>query len=583
LALKPARLQWSEGAVVSADFGDVYFQRGHGAEESRYVFLEANRLPERFRGAEDVFHIAELGFGTGLNFLLTAKEWQNSAPQHARLFYASVEKHPVEKSELAKIYALWPELKPFSDAVLAQYPPLIEGFHHIRLPGIHLMLLFGDAGDVLPELSGAFDAWYLDGFSPEKNPGMWEERFWPLIAARAKPGGTLSTFSVTGPMRRGLAASGFEVKKVKGFGVKWSMTVASMPPSRPAARRAREVAVLGAGLAGCGAAYALARKGFRVTVADRRDGPARETSGNPAGILYPKLTLTPSPLGRFHGHGFCFTRALIETLPLPSWRACGVLHLDLDAEDKERTRALIEKNGYPPDYAEAWDEGLWQPSSGYLSPPELCAALLEHPNIETAFNRDIKNLGGETPVVAALGMGLSSFPETARLPLQSLRGQISYARATTQSAALKHVICHEGYITPAENGLHCIGATFHKEPPGPTDLREADHAENLGKLQKHLPSLGIEKTEGGRAGFRATTPDKLPMAGPCPDHNSFPGYIENLYVSTGFGAHGLSGAPLAGEIIACLIAGDPLPVPQSLMPYLLPERFILRALKRKNH
>ena len=205
MALKPARLQWAENDTIeNPDFGDVYFQRGQGMAEKRHVFLEGNRLPVRFAAPPgDIFHIAELGFGSGLNFLLTAQLWRAVAPPQARLVYVAVEKHPILKEDLVRLYAAWPELAEDAAAVLAQYPPLIEGFHHIHAADrrVRLMLAFGDVADVLPEVSGAFDAWYLDGFTPAKNPAMWSENLYPLIAARTKPGGTAATFSVAFSLR----------------------------------------------------------------------------------------------------------------------------------------------------------------------------------------------------------------------------------------------------------------------------------------------------------------------------------------------------------------------------------------------
>ena len=619
MALKPARLQWSDdGSLLSLDYGDIYFQRRKGLEESRYVFLERNDLLARFRGLEnDSFHIAELGFGSGLNFLLTAQLFAKTAPSSARLVYAAVEKHPVRREDLERIYSHFD--LPDAAALLNQYPPLVGGFHHMQFCGgrIRLMLLLGDVAEILPGVAGAFDAWYLDGFAPAKNPAMWEENIFPLIAARTKPGGTLATFSAARHVRSGLETAGFAVEKIKGYGVKRVMTVARMKGDKPLPVPRKTIAVLGAGIAGCAAAYALKMRGHDVTLIDR-SGIAQETSGNPVGILYPKLTVDPSPLGRFHSHAFCFTRQLVRDLALPSWRECGVIHLDLDKEGAERTRELLARNEFPPDFAAAahygGHSGLEQPLAGMLSPPEFCAALAKGVQVkfgdavmglrQTAGGWEI--LGGSGVissadiVVVAQGFGSKDFAQTEWLPLQSLRGQVTYLRPTLESQKLDKIICHDGYITPATGGLHYIGATFQKENPGVSETRAEDDAENLEKLNRCLPHLKLSAAEiaGSRAGYRATTPDKLPMIGPAPDYEAFrenfgalrtgkkmttedPSYISGLYFTTGFGAHGLSGAPLAGDIIAAMISGEPLPVPQSLMEHLLPERFIFRGLKRK--
>ncbi len=612
MALKPARLQWSDdGQLRSLDYGDVYFQLKKGLDESRYVYLDGNKLQERFANAAGAFHIAETGFGSGLNFLLTAQLFSQKAPADARLVYASIEKHPVQCADLETIYAHFGELSPWSQPLLEQYPPLIDGFHTLHFMGgrVTLILLFGDIADVLPQLQGKFDAWHLDGFAPKYNPDMWTENVYAQVAARTKAGGTVASFSSAGHVRRGLAAAGFAVKKVKGFGFKWSSTTAVMPGEAAVVPAYKKIAVLGAGIAGCSAAHALAIRGHAVTLIDRHDGAAQETSGNPVGIVYPKLTAEVSPMGSYHAHAFSFTRSLLADLKLPSWRACGVTHLDRDDAEAQKTAQVLNNNDFPADYAQLCENGYHQPMAGFLSPPEFCAQLAAHPNITKHFAASIENIEQVADgwkvlgvfydaVVIAFGNNSKSFSQTSWLPLQSLRGQITMLKPTNASASLDKVICHEGYITPLQAGEHCIGATFQKEDATVPDTRPADDLENLASLNAHLPKFGFDATHiaGSRSGYRATTPDKLPMAGACADYAAYVAAnpqvrggagvnetprLHGLYMSTGFGAHGMTGAPLAGEIIAAEISGDPLPVPAGLAERLLPERFILRALKRK--
>lgn len=624
MALKPARLQWSEnGDLESLDYGDVYFQRGSAFAESDYVFLQHNNLPARFAAlGDESFHIAEMGFGTGLNFLRAATLFLSAAPAGARLVFTSIEKHPITPEMLAQVYAHFsaqaPEMTALCTGILAQYPPLIEGFHTLLLAEgrIRLTLCFGEAVNCLPQISGLFDAWFLDGFSPAKNPDMWHEALFPLIAERTRGGGTLASFSVAGHMRRALAALGFDVRKEKGFGIKWSMTAARKtepPQKRP---EKKPVAVLGGGIAGCAAAWALARRGYAVTLIDRQKGTAQETSGNPVGIVYPKITVDPSPMGMFHAHGFCYTRMLCAALPVPSWQACGVRHIDKNEEEAARHAKQVEKNALPFDYACHKDGALHLPMAGFLSPPALCKALADHENIRCVFSKSALRLQNENGVwhicgadgdiicaaahvVIALGNQSLNIAETAWLPLQSLRGQISYIRPTAASGSLKEVICHDGYIAPPDmDGLQVIGATFQKEPVAVPDIRAEDHAENVAKLAQYLPELGVTPADviGGRTGYRATTPDKLPAAGPAPDAAKLAEVFTDLrhgvraqkplplhggiYISTGYGAHGMSGAPLCGEMIAAMIADEPLPVPAALADALAPARFLLRDLKR---
>lgn len=619
MALKPARLQWSDtGSIESLDYGDVYFQREKGLEESRYVFLEGNNLPARFAalGATH-FSVGETGFGSGLNFLLTAQLFAKLAPAEATLTFASIEKHPVLPADLERLYALLPDLEPFAAEILRQYPPLIEGFHTLYfLEGrIRLLLVFGEAALQLPRLAGEMDAWFLDGFAPVKNPDMWNDGIYAEIAAHTKPGGTLATFSSAGHVRRGLAAAGFAVRKIKGFGFKWSMTVAQKPGAAGPKAPRQTVAVLGGGIAGCAAAAALARRGHAVTLLDAAPALAAGASGNPAAIVYPKLTAGASPRGDIHAAAFLLTRNLLRFLRHDSWRPCGVLHKIFGAEEAQHAAQVLAQNDFPPDYAAGTAEGIFQPMAGMLSPPAFCAALAAaSPRIRVLNNHRVTALSKEpagwrvmcdgTPpvlaeiVIIALGNAALELQQAADLPLQSLRGQVTLLKQTAPSATLEHVVCHDGYITPAQNGLHCTGATFQKEAFGKTEARPEDDAENLAKLQQNLPALGFATGDiaGHRASFRAATPDRLPMAGACPDAARItaayhagttrgpalppPAYIGGLYIATGFGAHGMTGAPLAAELIAALINDEPLPVPKDLRQHLAPERFIFRALKR---
>lgn len=620
LTLKPARLQWSEnGDLESLDYGDVYFQRGAGFAESDYVFLQHNRLQERFaQMSHGAFSVAELGFGTGMNFLLTARLFLKTAPDDAHLVFTSIEKHPIEKDMLAQIYAHWPDYADITRDILAGYPPMIDGFHTLLLAGgrIRLTLCFGDVADVLPQIGGAFDAWFLDGFSPAKNPDMWREELFPLIAERTKAGGTLTTFSVTGHMRRALKTLGFDVQKVKGFGIKWSMTMAQKQGAATPPVPSRHIAVIGAGIAGCSAAYALARRGHRVTLIDRRTEIAAETSGNAVGIVYPKMTAAPSALSAYHAQGFCHTRMLASFLGLSSWQPCGVTHIAKDAAETVRHEKMILRAGLPAAYAYVDDEGLHQPLAGYLSPPEFCAKLSAHTGVNKQLGHDVKQIirgdngwqvmdvDGQVlctadDIIIAMSHGSRTVDICGWLPLQSLRGQITALRPTTESAKLNHVICHEGYITPAVDGLQYIGATFQKEAPATPDTRPQDDAENIARLNAYLPQLGIDESHiaASRSGYRAATPDKLPMIGPAPDAprvmEDFSAlrlggrqpkidiaYIPQVYISTGYSAHGMTDAPLGGEIIAAMISGEPLPVPQDMIDSVAPVRFILRGLKR---
>ena len=111
---------------------------------------------------------------------------------------------------------------------MRQYDPLsgdimVNVFDEGR---VHLTVVFGDAAIALQRIKqdglagGGADAWFLDGFAPACNPGMWTHEVFAAVAALSRPGTTLSTFTVAGFVRRGLEAKGFAVKKVPGHGKK---------------------------------------------------------------------------------------------------------------------------------------------------------------------------------------------------------------------------------------------------------------------------------------------------------------------------------------------------------------------------
>ncbi len=214
-------LDWQAGDVpVSARFDDPYFSLSNGLEETRYVFLDGNDLPARFA---DGFQVAELGFGTGLNFLATAMAWrQSGAP--GRLYFTSFEAYPMAATDMARALSVFPDLSAPADAFLAQWQ---TGQVRIELSGgIFLEVITGDARVSLPHWQGRADAWYLDGFSPAKNPQLWGAELMAQVAAHTRPGGTAATYTAAGFVRRGLDAAGFDVSRRPGYGRKRHMSVA---------------------------------------------------------------------------------------------------------------------------------------------------------------------------------------------------------------------------------------------------------------------------------------------------------------------------------------------------------------------
>lgn len=231
LVINHAKIEWPNGQPFASTFQDVYFSSDNGLLETEYVFLQGNALSTRWQElSTNTFTIAETGFGTGLNFLCAAKTWLATAPKHAVLRFISVEKYPLSLPDITTALQLWPELNDFSAPLLAQYGRALNEAVPIMLYDhrVQLCLLIGDATNCLKSINSTptntpVDAWFLDGFSPAKNPDMWQPGLFEAMAKLSNQQTTFSTFTSAGAVRRGLVASGFSVSKRSGFGKKREM------------------------------------------------------------------------------------------------------------------------------------------------------------------------------------------------------------------------------------------------------------------------------------------------------------------------------------------------------------------------
>jgi tRNA 5-methylaminomethyl-2-thiouridine biosynthesis bifunctional protein len=652
------QLTWnSAGEPYSSSYDDVYYSREDGLAESHHVFLQGNGLPARWADfPEPSFCIAETGFGTGLNFLLTWQTWLQQAAPRPRLHFVSIEKFPLSRDQLARALAPWKDLQSLSEELLRAWPGRLPGQHRLLFEQgqVILDLWWEDVHPALADLAShgpVVDAWYLDGFAPAKNEAMWQTPLYTHMAALSRPGATAATFTASGTVRRGLANAGFEVEKIPGFGRKRESITARLNATgepvnypetpwhqaRGAISPPSSVVIIGAGLAGCTVASALAQRGVRVKLLDAGT-LAGAASGNEQGVLYTRLSRRHSSLTDFalqsFRHAATRYRQLLDQQILQAeadGQLCGSFHQETDSEELE---ILTERLQGLEDLAQVLDRqgaadllgaepaigGYWYPDSGWLHPPAVCAALVDNALIELQtdcsglslnFDRGnwhINNDSGDTiaraPVaILCTGTDSAGFPQTDWLPLQSIRGQTSYLPATAQTKALRSAFCHKGYISPARDGRHCIGASF-KLKDASEELREGEHSENLDKLRAALPgwSESLQQVDvgslGGRVGFRCASPDYLPIVGRVPDYDLFlqtyatlrknarqtipekGDYVPGLYVNTAHGSRGLSSTPLCAQLLASDICGEAPPLSSELIRALSPARFLVRDLAR---
>ncbi|WP_332772649.1 bifunctional tRNA (5-methylaminomethyl-2-thiouridine)(34)-methyltransferase MnmD/FAD-dependent 5-carboxymethylaminomethyl-2-thiouridine(34) oxidoreductase MnmC [Pseudomonas sp. ESBL1] len=653
--LQHAQIDWDDqGRPHSRQYDDVYFSKNEGIEETQHVFLEQNRLRERCTALtpQDCLVIGETGFGTGMNFYCAWQLFAEHAPRGARLHFVSVEKYPLTHEDLARAVQLWPQLEPYWQPLLAQYVAVHGGFQQFSFDHgrVTLTLMVGDALAQLPTLDAQVDVWFLDGFAPAKNPDMWTPELFAQLARLSRPGTTLGTFTTTGWVRRGLIAAGFAMRKVPGIGKKWEVMHGQFqgwPAEQPApaepepwyARPApvqgpRHALVIGAGLAGSATAASLAARGWQVSVLERHDAPAQEASGNPQGVLYLKLSAHGTTLSQMILSGFGYTRRWLQQLQRgQDWDDCGVLQLAFDDKEAQRQAKLAEAFDstllHVLDKAQAESVagvalpagGLFYPEGGWVHPPALCQAQLQHPHIELLTHQEVielrkvdgrwqawdgERLLASAPVVVLAGAAeIRRFEACAELPLKRIRGQITRLPATEASRALRTVVCAEGYVAPPRGDEHTLGASFdfHNDDLAPT---VAEHQGNLALLDEISTDLAERLNTSvldparlqGRAAFRCTSPDYLPIVGPVADAQAFTDayavlakdarqvpdtpcpWLDGLYVNSGHGSRGLITAPLSGELVAAWVCGEPLPLPRTVAQACHPNRFALRRLIR---
>jgi tRNA 5-methylaminomethyl-2-thiouridine biosynthesis bifunctional protein len=601
-------LDWQDGQPFSRRFSDVYFSNDCGLEEKRHVFLQGNRLAERFASLSngECFAIGETGFGTGLNFLCAWQLFDEAAPSNSSLDFFSVEKYPLDEKELTDVLALWPLLRQYTDELLARWRRRVPGWNRWSFAGgkIRLTLVIGDVENALTEICGGINAWFLDGFSPARNPEMWTQLVFDSIAKVSQSGASFATYTCAGWVRRGLEQAGFQVSKSPGFGRKRAMLQGQLPGSPPVRAAVKTAIVIGGGVAGCAVASAFAMRGVSVTLIESAPALAAGASGNPRGILHIRLSAGTDSLQRFllasYGHALA---SLDEKLPIDgiARAECGELQLAFSARELKRIERLGALD-WPlhilrrVDAAEASrlagielaHGGLWFPAGGWLVPPQMCAALTASPVIvqrtgyraesltavESGWRVEGKDEHQQTwsyeaqIVVVCTGYQVKSFAPLSHLPLTPVRGQITLLPATPHSENLRTIVSANGYLAPSAGELHVLGAThgFNDEA---VDLRASDHAENLSTMvdispalanSMNIDSLDVERLNG-RASVRASVPGAMPLVGEL---------LPGLYVSLGHGTRGLITAGLSGELIAAMACGQLLPLPLAVVNALAP-------------
>jgi tRNA 5-methylaminomethyl-2-thiouridine biosynthesis bifunctional protein len=556
--------------------------------------------------SDDRHVVLDTCFGVGAAFL---RQWQSSIrPLHYLAFLAQ----PVSADQLLQQHADWPELAAQAHALRAVWPDHVAGFHRLLFDGgrVSLTLMIGTLATCLSQCVADVDEFLVDALTADTMARR--------LARLAAPQSTLR-LSATGPVAA-LEQAGF---------VFVSALQATYQPRRPSgktvAARERHAVVLGAGLAGAAVCERLVARGWRVTLQQRHAAPAQEASGNLAGIVMPVLSLDDNLTSRLSRAAYLFAlrrwSGLTES-PFEGER-CGVLQLARDTDHAAAQAHIAQRWNYPASYARWLDSaeaaaalpstaahGGWLfGQGGWAHPAGVCRALLaacgdrltvRYQQAATCLQRvddawqlcDVDGvvLARAPIVIFANGNGATRFAQLADLPLQSVRGQVTHVSVPTCSAP-SLVVCREGYLTPPVQGIVCVGATYDQD--NEAQLRWSSQNENLQRVQAMLPGIWPAASNfalAGRVGFRSVAPDRLPLVGALPmmtehrhverlrDVPRWPG----LHGLLGYASRGLIWAPLAAELLAAQLDGEPLPLENDLVDALDPARFWLKSLRQSS-
>ena len=601
--LASALLSHRDGVLRADDFDDLYFSTDDGLGEARHVFLDGNDLAGRIAVAAQ-FTIAETGFGTGLNFLAVMALLEANTPEQSQLAcqidYISFESRPLPAAVMAQSHHAFPYLARHSHDLIAALPPQWPGLHrrdflHGRL---RLHLIYGDANDAVAKADFAADAWFLDGFTPAKNPQLWNQDLLMEIGRLTRAGGSFATFTVASAVRQRLAEAGFEFEKRPGFGRKREMLVgrkrAGALAPQPTAQN-RQIAIIGGGIAGASVAAGFVARGITPHIIDARDRLARGASGNRLALQSPRLSVDHNVASRMSADCLSFAAGCSDA-------ALAVIAdrvISLDWPDREAMRqAKFRTQFWPDDLMQFVDAkeassqaGINLPLGGVvhnwgrvIDPTCLTNHLAK--GAETHFDFSVVGMrrdDGKYHLVAddgrqltcdqlVIAAGADLVALHQMLAIQGIAidvtsGQVSHVPETAALAGLRAGITFGGYLTPARDGFHELGATFDRD--GNTEILASAHHHNKQLLPDELGNgLPDPASYGARVSRRASTADRNPVCGKIND---------DLFILGALGARGLTLAPLLGDMLAAEILGMPVTLARDIRRGLDPYRFRLRA------
>ena len=632
------------GRPFSSRYNSFYHEL-RPLEAAKDIFF-SNLFMRSLEGQTDFSVIGELGFGTGLNFALACNYWKKRNDCDARLHYVAIEPYPLEAHQVDKFLSGFSELDAERRELVSGYPIPHVGFHRVwsKDNKIALTLAVGPVEEVLAEVEAEVGLWFLNGFPLRINPEMWSQTVCLELARLSKPDAYLISVCDDKEIQHRLAMQGFQMEKrdslcgklrvLEGKFIGKSKVRYLAPWFRPPppVQSQGTIGVIGAGIAGCAMAEALARRGKRTLLFDQQEDVAQRASGIEAGLIAPELGLNASNMNRFYDRAYRMALSSIEDSEI-KWNSRGVI--EFFQKDEARRRVQHMKDG-----ASLWhgaaqlmspsesssqigikvsSHGIWFPHGGALNPKRYAQYMSQKAESflgttvhEITYRDDgwwLYDYSGQriatvdTLVIAAAQQS-NFFKPISFLPLSSLLGQISFIPKNENSHKLKASIINNGYLMPSIDGFHVLGSTYSRdgfeENQWPQPVTIDGHKQNYDNLDWELKSLFSDYQFDqwlGYSAIRSATPDRLPVVGPVPEAKKFKrdfarlshgptgkfpsgvAYQPNLFVLAGFGSRGIMTSALSAEVLTSQMLGEPWPIERTVTTALSPSRFLARDIQ----
>ena len=574
--LKAAEIKWIGQRPYSPLYEDIYFD-GNGVKEFYSVHWEQIRLNKNTRTSNH-FTIVELGFGSGLNFLLAAQEITKDP--YLYLHYIGIESHPISDDDWSIFDSQRHNLK-YARELRAGNIPRLGGWHRRLFDGgrVRLSLFHGDVAQGLVDINlyqhARIDAWFLDGFAPSKNPEMWSESVFDLISQNSFYGTTLTSFTSAGSVRKKLEGAGFSVKKIQHLNYKRHSLFGAYNKKKEVGHQPnKEVSIAGAGIAGCSIARLLAEQNIRVKIFDP-SGIATKASRAKTAIGHVRLLGDGSGSADFRSRALYFSQQFLKNISCSETREA----IQPAFNEKELNRILLVASAYHDAKASRnllhfldnettkMEFGidclgaLYFPDTHLVNIAESCRLLADHPGIEV-INREAPN---EVNFVACAS-GSKRFTSTEELEIGDIAGQLDFIGIPDSSPLKKDTLVHgSGYVIQSSTEW-LIGSTYEQRPWSPAAASEF----NIEKNRKFLGNSPVHSRGNFRA-HRCVSSDRDPVIGEL---------NKGQYFSTAHGSMGTISSPFAAELVVSQFLGLLPPLSRSGLATVAPDRFRNRQKKR---